>query len=101
MENCAKYQKKDDCQKGGYVIYPVLFGLFLGLAVLACANLKTAHKVGRLQKASILMFYISSLSVVALRLLLFADPILQWNMAIYLNVLVTMPTFIYIIVGFS
>jgi hypothetical protein len=41
------------------------------------------------------------LSVVALRLLLFADPILQWNMAIYLNVLVTMPTFIYIIVGFS
>lgn len=85
-------------------MYPVYYGLlvmFIILLALGLHNLVRAKKLEKLSNASILMFYISSLLVVILRVLLFADPIFEWPLFLYLGVLMSFPTILYMFVGFS
>jgi hypothetical protein len=56
-------------------VYYGLLVLFLGLLVLGSHNLVRAKRLLKLSNASIAMFYVSSLIVIFLRVLLFADPI--------------------------
>lgn len=92
---------KDDCQPGVYVVYYVMLVIFIVLAVLGVLNLIQARKLGKLKNPSILMFYVSSLVVVCLRILLFSDPIFEWPLFFYLGVLMSLPTILYMFVGFS
>ena len=64
-------------------------------------NCYTAHKMGKLNSKSILVFYCSSIIVVTIRVLLFSDVFIHWFKYFYVIGLVTLPTFLYAIVGLS
>ena len=82
-------------------MYYVLLVMFIGLAVLGIMNFILARKLDKLKNPSIMMFYVSSLVVIFLRILLFSDPIFEWPLFFYLGVLMSFPTILYMFVGFS
>jgi hypothetical protein len=59
------------------------------------------RKTGKLKSNSLLIFYISSLTVIALRIILFADVFIGYPWYFYVICLITMPTFLYLITGLS
>jgi len=71
------------------------------LDCLGIYNCYTAHKMGKLNSKSILVFYCSSIIVVTIRVLLFSDVFIRWSPNLYVIGLVTLPTFLYAIVGLS
>lgn len=100
-ENCPPGSAKDDCQPYAYADYYLLGALFIVLAVLGVQNLIRAKRLHKLSQFSTFLFYVSSLGVIFLRILLFSDPIVHWPMSIYLGVLVSLPTFLFMFIGFS
>ncbi len=92
---------RDDVSEVGIIVYWILFFLFTGLTCLGLLNAKTAQAIGRLKSHSILTFYISSLLLLALRVLLFADVFLHWPLDFYLIGLITLPTFLYLVTGLA
>jgi hypothetical protein len=79
----------------------VLLFLFSILTVLALYNFILAGRLGRLKQTSILTFYVSAVSVLVLRVLLFMDPLIGWGPIIYVDMLISMPTCLYLITGLS
>ena len=59
------------------------------------------NKTGKLKSKSLLIFYISSLTVIALRVMLFTDVFAHYPWYFYVICLITMPTFLYLITGLS
>ena len=49
----------------------------------------------------IITFYLVSELVIILRMLLFADPFINWGTVTYVVLLVAMPSYIYLLVGLS
>ena len=75
--------------------------MFIALMILGLHNLVRAIRLKKLDNASLLMYYVSALTVIGLRVLLFADPLVQWPISIYLGVLMSFPTILFMFVGFS
>ena len=92
---------RDDNAKPAKIVYIILLVLFLALLALGLYNTKHAYRVGKFKSKSILLFYSSALSVIILRCILFTDPIFTFGMVVYILILITMPTYLYLIVGLS
>ena len=75
--------------------------MYVFLGVFGIQNLIRAKRLNKLSQFSTFLFYVSSLTVIALRVLLFSDPFLHWPMSIYLSVLISLPTFLFMFIGFS
>ena len=75
--------------------------MFSALFAIGVHNLLRAMRLQKLGNSSLYMFYVSALSVICLRILLFADPIFEWPMSIYIGVLMSFPTILFMFVGFS
>ena len=92
---------KDDDTLASIVAYDVLFVLFFILALIGSCNTYFALKIQKFKNRSILIFYISSMSVIMLRILLFTDQWLNYPWNYYVILLITLPTFMYLITGLS
>ncbi len=92
---------KDDDTLASRVAYDVLFVLFFILALIGSCNTYFALKIQKFKNRSILIFYISSMSVIMLRILLFTDQWLNYPWNYYVILLITLPTFMYLITGLS
>ena len=92
---------KDDYSLQGTIVYYILFMCFIGLAALGVHNAVRAYRMGKFKCKSILIFYVSSLTVIFLRIMLFTDQFIDYTWNFYVIVLITMPTFIYLITGLS
>jgi len=75
--------------------------MFIGLMALGVHNLLKAIRLKKLNNPSLLMYYVSALTVIGLRIMLFADPVFEWPLSIYLGVLMSFPTILFMFVGFS
>ena len=64
---------KDDYSTQGTIVYYILFMCFIGLAMLGVHNTVRAYRMGKFKCKSILIFYVSSLTVIFLRIILFTD----------------------------
>ena len=64
---------KDDDSRDGKIAYDTLFIMFLVLAVIGTCNIYFAIKTCKFKNKSILTFYISSMAVIVLRIVLFTD----------------------------
>jgi hypothetical protein len=64
---------KDDDSRDGKIAYDTLFVMFLVLAVMGTCNIYFAIKTCKFKNKSILTFYISSMAVIVLRIVLFTD----------------------------
>lgn len=49
----------------------------------------------------IITFYLVSELVIVLRMLLFSDPFINWGIVTYVVLLVSMPSYLYLLVGLS
>ena len=49
----------------------------------------------------IITFYLVSELVIVLRMLLFSDPFIHWGIVTYVVLLVSMPSYLYLLVGLS
>jgi len=67
---------KDDDTPATKIAYDVLFALFLVLAVIGIYNTYLAFKTNKFKNKAILIFYMSSILVIILRVVLFTD---QWT----------------------
>lgn len=74
----ASDNQKDDNSVFGAVVYWCLFFFFLALDCFGLYNLRQAWKIGRLKSKSILCFYVSSIVVVTIRVILFSDVIFDY-----------------------
>ena len=74
--------------------------MFLLIFILGITNIWLLNKQAKFRKP-IFAFYASSLSVIAFRILLFLDPLVKWPYNIYVIVLVSMPSYLFLIVGMS
>ena len=74
---------------------------FVGLAVLGVHNAIRAYQMGKFKCKSILIFYVSSIVVIFLRIMLFTDQFIDYTWNFYVIFLITMPTFVYLITGLS
>jgi hypothetical protein len=99
--NCPPGSAKDDCQRYVYIDYYVLCAMYIILGVIGVQNLIRAKRLNKLSQFSTFLFYVSSIIVITLRVLLFSDPITHWPMSIYLGVLMSLPTFLFMFIGFS
>ena len=63
-------------------------------------NIVLARKIRKFSKP-IITFYLVSETVIVFRVLLFADPFADWNENFYVILLVSMPSYLYLIVGLS
>ena len=79
----------------------VLFGLFVLVGLLGLFNVYKAYKCSKLSSKSILLFYVSSLLVILLRIVLFTDEWMDYAWKFYVVGLITLPTFLYLITGLS
>lgn len=75
--------------------------MYIFLGVFGIQNLMRAKRLNKLSQFSTFLFYVSSLIVIVLRVLLFSDPFLHWPMSIYLSVLISLPTFLFMFIGIS
>ena len=78
----------------------MLFGCFLFLATFGVLNIYLAQKIRKFSKPMV-TFYLVSEIVVVFRLLLFADPFIIWGDTMYVVILISMPTYLYLLVGLS
>jgi len=92
---------KDDDSRDGRVVYDILFVIFFVLAVMGTCNIYFALKTLKFKNKSILIFYISSMAVIVLRILLFTDQWQNYPWSYYVILLITLPTFLYLITGLS
>jgi len=91
---------KDDASDQTRISYYILF---CGFAVLMCmgfVNICLAMTIRKFSKP-IVTFYLVSELVISLRMLLFTDPFVDWGNATYVVLLVSMPSYLYLIVGLS
>ena len=65
--------QKDDFTLQGKITYYILFVIFAFLFALGVLNATRAYDIGKMKSKSILIFYVSSLTVIFLRVLLFTD----------------------------
>ena len=93
-------QKKDDYSTQSKHAYDVLWFMFLFLFILGISNIWMLKKLSKFRKP-IFSFYASSLCVILLRVVLFMDQWFNYPVNIYVVILVTMPTYIYLITGMS
>ena len=63
-------------------------------------NIVLARKIRKFSKP-IITFYFVSETVIFFRVLLFADPFADWNYNFYVVLLISMPSYLYLIVGLS
>lgn len=91
---------KDDSSKPTYITYLILFVCFSLLFVFGLVNMYLARKIRKLAKPMV-TFYAVSQTVVSLRILLFIDPIVNWGDTIYVVILISMPSYLYLMVGLS
>ena len=91
---------KDDSSRQTVLAYNFLFGFFLLLAVFGAVNIYLAHKIRKFSKP-ILTFYLMSETVICFRIVLFADPFFHWNEVTYVVMLISMPSYLYLLVGLS
>ena len=92
---------KDDSTPFGKACYWTFLVLFTLLLALTLKNFHQAYKLARLKSNSILIFYVSVTLVLITRVLLFTDVFADYPTRVYVIVLVTMPTFMYMITGLS
>ena len=59
-----------------------------------------AKKIRKFSKP-IVTFYLVSELVIVMRMLLFADPMVDWGDVTYVIIMVTMPSYLYLLVGLS
>lgn len=84
--------------------YLVFLVLFILLGALGIYNVVVGRRVGRLTSNSIRIFYVTSISLIAFRVVLFTDPLVGsdgYPLGFYQIWLETMPVFMYIIMGLS
>lgn len=91
---------KDDNSKQTYITYLVLFVCFCLLFLFGLVNLYLARKIRKLAK-SMVTFYSVSQIVVFFRILLFTDPVVNWGDTMYVVILISMPSYLYLMVGLS
>ena len=70
------------------------------LAVIGTVNMCLALTIRKFSKP-IITFYLVSELVILLRMLLFADPFFHWGIVTYVVLLVSMPSYLYLLVGLS
>jgi len=101
QSNRPSNQFKDDYSLQGTIVYYILFMCFVGLVVLGLHNAIRAYRTGKFKCKSILIFYVSSIVVIFLRIMLFTDQFIDYSWNFYVIFLITMPTFVYLITGLS
>ena len=74
--------------------------MFVFLLILGCTNVWLLKKQAKFRKP-IFAFYASSLTVIFFRVLLFMDQWIDYPTNIYVILLVSMPTYLFLIVGMS
>ena len=92
--------QKDDSSRESKHVYDVLWVLFVFLFILGLTNVWLLNKQAKFRKP-IFAFYASSLCVVFFRCFLFMDQWVDYKVNIYVILLVSMPTYLYLIVGMS
>ena len=92
--------RKDDSAKATRIAYAVLCLMFFCLALFGAANLILVIKIKKLSK-QIVTFYAVSQVVVIFRVLLFADPLIDFSEYAYVIVFTAMPSYLYLFVGLS
>ena len=91
---------KDDSDPQTVATYYVLLTLFILLAFFGSVNIYLASKIRKFSKPMV-TFYFASLFVILFRILLFMDPFADWNSYTYVIMLVSMPSYFYLLVGLS
>ena len=91
---------KDDNSSQAVAVYWVLFVCFFLLFVFGVLLVILMVRSNRFNK-QMCAFYMSSLMVIMLRLLLFSDPLAKWECNTYVIVLVALPSYLYLVVGLS
>ena len=91
---------KDDNSPQTTITYYVLFGCFSLLACFGIVNIWLAQKIRKFSKPMV-TFYLVSEMVILFRVLLFADPFVGWSSIVYVVLLISMPSYLYLIVGLS
>jgi len=91
---------RDDADGPSKIVYGVLFGLFVPLAIFGVVNLCLACNI-RKQSKQVFFFYVVSETVIFFRILLFADPVIHWPDSVYVLLLISLPAFLYLFVGLS
>ena len=97
----ADKSEKDDESTAGKITYGILFVFFGVLLGLGIYNFYHAYRIGKFKNNPILLFYISGMTVISFRLILFIYPLIDFDTDTYILLLVAMPTFLYLIVGLS
>ena len=91
---------KDDNTIQAEHAYDILFVMFLALLALGCVNIWMLQTMKKFRRP-IVAFYASSLCVVLFRVILFMDQWVDYPDNIYVILLVSMPTYLYLITGMS
>ena len=94
------FMEHDDATKATKISYYVLLFLFLIIAVMGVVNICFSERVRKSSKP-IWTFYIFSEIVIVFRVLLFADPFVTWGDATYVLLLISMPSYLYLLVGLA
>jgi hypothetical protein len=66
-----------------------------------CTAIYIALKAKKLHNKAVLSFYLSSFIVVFLRCLLFMDPFAHYCMMTFVVILISLPTYTFLLTGFS
>ena len=74
--------------------------MFVLLFILGSTNVWLLNRLSKFRKP-ILSFYASSLAVVLFRIILFMDQWVNYPINVYVVMLVSMPTYLYLITGMS
>ena len=91
---------KDDKTVQAEHAYDILFIMFLALLALGCINIWMLYTMKKFRRP-IVAFYASSLCVVLFRVVLFMDQWWDYPDNVYVILLVSMPTYLYLITGMS
>lgn len=90
-----------DLTNFGKFTYYLLLLMFAGLAILGFYNFYYGRKIQRLNSISLIVFYISSLSVVMLRIALFSSVFIEYDGNFYGICLLLMPNYLNMLAGLS
>ena len=93
-------EMKDDSSPQTTAAYYALLACFFSLACLGFVNVYLAFKIRKMSKP-IVTFYLTSETVVIFRILLFSDPFVKWSSLNYGVLLISMPSYMYLVVGLS
>ena len=99
-EKPISFFKKDDATHPTIITYYVLLCCFFVLAIMGFANICLALTIRKFSKP-IVTFYLVSELVIVLRVFLFADPFIHFGTKVYVVLLVSMPSYLYLLVGLS